>query len=156
MKNIKILGICLFLCISAAVRAQEIPQDIMNAISLDDSAKMGTLVNKDNINQCYGYYSFLSITVKSNAINCFKLLLAKGANVNTACNGYVPPLMHAAKYGRFDMAKLLVAAGADVNYKYDSNLKVNNGPVIGDTPFTYAEKWHHQDIADYLKPLISP
>ena len=72
-----------------------------------------------------------------------------GADVNKSCNGYVPPLMHAAKYGSLDMVKALVTKGANVSYTYDGEYK----DAQGMTPITYAEKFGHKDIADYLRSV---
>ncbi|MBS1504895.1 MAG: ankyrin repeat domain-containing protein, partial [Bacteroidetes bacterium] len=54
-----------------------------------------------------------------------------------------------AKYGRLEMVKILVAKGADINYTYHGSYK----PADGQTPATYAEKFHHQDVADYLRSV---
>jgi ankyrin repeat protein len=58
-------------------------------------------------------------------------------------------IMLAAKYGRLDIGKILVAKGANVNYKYEGDYQ----PANDQTPITYAEKYQHQDIADYLKSV---
>jgi len=153
MKTIKIL---FFLLLTLSVKqlfAQEMPTDIAAALKADDTVKVAAYITEDNINNCYTegnwQYSLLAQTVRYNAKKCFDLLIAKGADVNKACEGYVPPLMHAAKYGRLDMVKILVAKGANVHYKYSGAYT----PANGETPLTYAEKNNQTAVADYLRSL---
>ena len=133
--------------------AQEMPADMSAAIKADDSAKLATLITKENVSACFlegdWQYSPLSQTVRHNAMKCFNLLIAMGADVNKACDGYVPPLMHAAKYGRLEMVKILVAKGANPNYKYSGGYT----PADGETPLTYAQKNNQSAVADYLRSL---
>lgn len=144
------LAICI---LSQTLFAQEMPAEMSAAIKADDSAKLATLITKEQVSACYQegswQYSPLSQTVRHNAVKCFNLLIAMGANVNKSCDGYVPPLMHAAKYGRLEMVKILVAKGADPHYKYSGAYS----PADGETPLTYAEKNNQPAIADYLRSL---
>jgi ankyrin repeat protein len=149
MKAIKIIAVLFFISLSAVVKAQEMPAEMVTALKQDDTVKLKTLLTKENINDCYGNYSALSDAVRIGAIKCFNLLIENGADVNKSCNGYVPPLMHAAKYGHLDMVKVLVAKGADINYIYHGDYK----PADGQTPITYAEMYKHTDIADYLRSV---
>jgi ankyrin repeat protein len=149
MKISKIYFLLFFIGLSASVRAQQMPAEITSALQVDDTVKLSIVLTKDNINACYGNYSVLSDAIRNNAANCFNWLIKNGADVNKSCSGYVPPLMHAAKYGRFEMVKILVAKGANINYKYEGSFE----PANGQTPITYAEKYQHQDIADYLKSI---
>lgn len=133
--------------------AQEMPSEMSAAIKADDSVKLANLITKENISTCYQegswQYSPLSQTVRHNAVKCFNLLIALGADVNKACGGYVPPLMHAAKYGRLEMVKILVAKGANPNYKYSGEYT----PADGETPLTYAQKNNQTAIADFLRTV---
>jgi len=149
MKAIKISIFVFLICLVKIAAAQEVPLYLQTPLKSDDTVKLATLVNKDNLNTCYGKYSVLSDAVRLYAPKCFAWLIAKGANVNLSCDGYVPPLMHAAKYGHLDMVKVLVAKGADINYKYDGPTEA----IKGHTPLTYAEKFKQTDIADYLRSL---
>jgi len=153
----KIFTFLLFILFAVSVNkvsAQELTTEkIIAILQKDDAIQLATLINNDNINNCYtekGYpYSALSQTVRYNAKKCFDFLIAQGADVNKVCNGYVPPLMHAAKYGHLDMVKILVAKGANVHYQYDGD-----NPNIQDmTPLTYAEKFNQKEVADYLRSL---
>jgi len=135
------------------LKAQEIPANIATALKNDDAATLTTLLTKDNINNCYGVYSLISQSIRDNAQKCFDLLIQKGADVNKTCNGYVPPLMHAAKYGRLEMVQTLIAKGAKADYKYDGDFKGENGPQKGETAITYAEKYQHDDVVEYLQSL---
>lgn len=133
--------------------AQEMPAEMSAAIKADDSAKLAPLLTKENVSACFlegsWMYSPLSQAVRHNAMKCFNLLIAMGANVNKACDGYVPPLMHAAKYGRLEMVKILVAKGADPRYKYSGDYT----PADGQTPLTYAEKNNQTAVADFLRSV---
>ena len=149
----KIFRLCLVVIFTGlwmeALAQDKLPDNIVNALRSDDSVGLSKLVNKENVNNCYGNYSLLSHAVRFNSAKCFNLLIGLGSDVNKSCNGYVPPLMHAAKYGRLEMAKVLVGKGADINYKYEGNF----GPANGETPMTYAEKNNHPEIADYIRSL---
>ena len=151
MKTFKIIALLLFTSFSMALRAQQMPVEIVTALKQDDTLKLSPLLTANNINTCYGYYSILSNAIRSDAMKCFTLLIKSGADVNKRCNGYLPPLMHAVKYGNLDMVKILVAKGADINYNYDGELKLTNGPEKGDTPLTYAEKYQRAEIQYYLR-----
>jgi ankyrin repeat protein len=156
MKTIKIiLLIIAFTNLSTLLHAQEMPDNMLMALRTDDTTKLGSLITKENVNECYGNYSLLSNAIRANAQKCFNLIIAKGADVSKACNGYVPPLMHAAKYGHLEMVKILVAKGANVYYKYNGSDDFTNGPAPGETPLTYAEKYNRTDIVEYLKTLIT-
>ena len=152
--NLIRLFLTLIVCtLAQTLCAQEMPAEMSAAIKADDSAKLASLVTKENVSTCYPegswQYSPLSQTIRHNAVKCFNLLIAMGADVNKACDGYVPPLMHAAKYGRLDMVKILIAKSANANYKYSGDYS----PADGQTPLTYAEKNNQSAVADYLKTL---
>jgi ankyrin repeat protein len=153
MKTIRILFLIIFSTLGALAYAQELPDQVVKALNTDDANALKLFVTKDNVNNCYGYYSMLSNAIRAGAKNCFDLIVATGADVNQTCSGYIPPLMHAAKYGHLDMVKALIEKGAKLDYKYNGTIKTQNGPEQGDTPFTYAERYHHDDIAQYLKSV---
>lgn len=98
---------------------QQLPGNLAAILKNDDTSGLKAAVTKDRINDCYGGYSLLSEAVRDNAVNCFNLLIAEGADVNKSCNGYVPPLMHACKYGHLEMVKVLIGHDADKNYTYN-------------------------------------
>jgi len=149
MKTIKLALTLLFTGFTTMVLAQEMPPSLQTALKSDDTVKISSYIKDNNVNNCFGDYSLLSNAVRYNAPNCFALLIAKGANVNLACNDYVPPLMHAAEYGRLEMAKVLVAHGADANFKYTGKAE----KAKDQTPASYAIKYKHPEVADYLNSL---
>ena len=149
MKAIKITLFLLFTSLASALYAQEMPPSLQTALRGDDTVKISSYIKINNINNCFGGYSLLSDAVRYNAPNCFALLIAKGANVNLACDDYVPPLMHAVEYGRLEMAKVLIAKCADVKFKYAGK----NEKIKDATPATYAVKYKQQEMADYLNSL---
>jgi len=148
-----VLIFSLIIAVSQLKAQTTLPAAMESALKADDAAALGKLVNKDNINACYGNYSVLSNAIRYGAEKCFDLLIAAGADVNKSCNGYVPPLMHAVKYGHLEMVKTLIAKGADKNYKFAGEFKGENGPEKGDTPLSYATKYEQDEIADYLNSL---
>jgi ankyrin repeat protein len=153
MKAARLLLIVALCVASGSLFAQEMPAEMSAAIKADDSVKLATLLTNENVSACFQegswMYSPLSQAVRHNAMKCFNLLIAKGANVNKACDGYVPPLMHAVKYGRLDMVRILVAKGADTHYKYSGDYT----PADGQTPLTYAEKNNQSAVAAYLRSV---
>lgn len=150
MKTLKIFLFLLLLNPVYRCAAQELNNENVAAImSEDNTEELTAVLTKDNINACFDGYSFLSQAARYNAVNCAKILLEKGANVNLVCNGYIPPLMHAAKYGHLEVAKLLVAKGADVNYKYEGTIT----DLKGMTPVGYAERFQRKEVADFLKSV---
>lgn len=149
MNIVKNLIVLFILTLSLSASAQHLPATIHDAIKTDDTTELASVINRDNVNECYEYYSVLSQSIRYNAVNCFNFLLRLGADVNKVCNGYVPPIMHAAKYGKLEMIKQLVSKGADINYTYE-------GPIPdlkGMTPIAYAEKFNQKEIVDYLRSL---
>src|ERR1700744_814013 len=119
MKIIRILVLALVCMAGRTAIAQQLPAEVTAALKADDTAALVKFVTRDNLDTCYGQYSLLAQTIRSNAKKCFDYLVARGADVNISCQGYVPPLMHAAKYGRLEMVKVLVAKGADLKYTYN-------------------------------------
>ena len=75
----KKLTLFFILLMAAGLAKAQVPDAMENAIKNDDSAALGKLINKDNINACYGNYSLLSESIREQANNCFDLLVAQGA-----------------------------------------------------------------------------
>ncbi|TSJ36574.1 ankyrin repeat domain-containing protein [Mucilaginibacter corticis] len=155
MKTLTIICCILFAAFQSKAQAiannglKDFPANLAAIVKADDVAALDKIVNKENINECYGNYSILSQSVRANAKKCFDQLILKGADVNKECNGYVPPLMHACKYGRLEMVKILIAKGAKKDYKYDGD----DPNISGMTPLTYAEKFNQGAVGEYLKSL---
>jgi ankyrin repeat protein len=84
-------------------------------------------------------YNLLLAVNKSDTGNV-KLLLSRGANVNTSTVDGVTPLMYAADNGNLDLVKTLINAGADINKK----------PFNGATALIVTSKRNHYEIAEYL------
>ncbi|MEM5563583.1 ankyrin repeat domain-containing protein [Psychroserpens sp. AS72] len=80
--------------------------------------------------------------MKSNANDCFQLLLDEKVNLEKVCTSKTP-LMYAVKYGRLDFVKSLVEAGAKLEVKNDKGL----------TALDYAKKYKQDEIATYLAAL---
>ena len=56
------------------------------------------------------------IAAYSGNVECVRMLLAAGADVNAAYDGWTA-LMSAASKGKIECVKLLIDAGADLNHK---------------------------------------
>lgn len=149
MKNIVCAALLLFLGPVSKLSAQEMSSGLNKAIEIDNTDSLAKYLNKTKINECHGFYSLLSQTVRFNHTKCFQYLIVKGADVNKICNDYVPPLMHAVKYGRLEMVKALIKAGADPNYTYNGAME----NLKGATPYTYAQKYEQKEILAYLNTL---
>ena len=74
-----------------------------------------------------------------------KLLIAKGADVNTKNKDSTTPLHQASLGGHKEVAELLIGKGADVN------AKVVSGTKQGLTPLDAANETNHPEIADLLR-----
>jgi len=74
-------------------------------------------------------------------LDTVKLVLEKGAEVDSTIEGGRTPLMFAAMMGNQSMVKLLVENGANVNAKSKE----------GEAPLNLAEKEGHQEVVKFLK-----
>jgi ankyrin repeat protein len=84
-------------------------------------------------------YNLLLAVDKADTLS-IKLLLDRGASVNTTTIDGVTPLMYAAESGNLNIVKLLVDRGSDINKK----------PFIGASALIMAAKKNYYEIAEYL------
>ena len=91
-----------------------------------------------DINEGVSGYSALSVAAGRNDLEALKLLLQKGAAVNSKTTEN--PLHAAARSGAFDATRLLVERGADVNLVNSRNLNALN----------WAATWGHTKIVEFL------
>jgi len=82
----------------------------------------------------------LLIAVDKGDSSSIKLLLRRGANVNSSTVEGVTTLMFASDNGNLNIVKLLVENGADINLK----------PFNGTTALIVSSKKNYYDIAEYL------
>ena len=134
-----------FLLVSIAIFSQNISSDVKSAIKNDNAETLKSLFKTESKNTCFASgnakYTLLNLTIKYNAISCFKMLLSEKVNVNKACTGKTP-LHYAAKYGRLAMAKLLIENKADISKTYK-----------GRSAKDYAKKYENQEVYTYLNSL---
>lgn len=126
-----------------------IPNAIAEAILKDDSSALKKLINHKNVKMCFEYQdnypiSLLSFSLEARSLDCAKLLIDEGSDLELACYDKTP-LMYAVKYGHMVMVKYLIEKGVDVN-------KVS---VEWNTALDYARRYKHPEIEVYLQKLIS-
>jgi ankyrin repeat protein len=88
-------------------------------------------------------YTGLVVAIGANSPPIVKILLEAGANPNAEMEDDYRAIMHAARKGNLEIVKLLVEYGADVNAWSQ-----------GDTAIMIAAYAAHQEIYDYLYPLL--
>ena len=93
-----------------------------------------------NANERKDGHSPLWLASAMDLVDCVKLLLENGADVDTASNEGTTPLLIAAFHGHRDCLRLLIEKGADVN-------KATNQ---GKTPLLFASTKGHLDCARLL------
>jgi len=133
------------LVFTIAISSQEISSEIKYALKNDDAKTLETLISSTNKNTCFeignSNYTLLNLTIKLNAISCFKKLLSKNVDINKACTGKTP-LHYTAKYGRLEMAKLLIKNKADITKNYK-----------GRSAADYAKRYEKDEVYQYLNSL---
>ena len=125
--------------LKSAVKTNEINQ-------VDFFLKMGVPANpNDDVKKWYFetslQESLLHEAVKNNNLKTMKLLIDKGANVNSCCCSCIAPL-HLAILGKNEqVTKLLLKSGASINLRYDAFL----------TPLQLAKKYSTPEIVQLVK-----
>jgi ankyrin repeat protein len=117
---------------SPLVKAAELGHEAMVRVLLEAGAE----VDK-------GLATPLNIAAGEGHTEIVRLLIAAGADVNLTDSDDCRPLLEAAGNGHLDIVRLLVAAGADVNIQ-----------LQGDTPLLTAADNGHQEVFDFLAPLV--
>lgn len=92
-------------------------------------------------------YTPLLVAARRNNLAIVQLLVGKGANVNAQDQCGETPLIFAASHGNLAMVQLLVTSGADVNAQ---------DKYYGNTALDMANLSRHDDVVEYLAPLIAP
>ncbi|MBB4807580.1 ankyrin repeat protein [Chryseobacterium defluvii] len=123
---------------------QELTNEHKQMLKYDNTAYFATLVNKENINQCYriedNSYTLLALSIKMNSTQIFQKLIDEKADLEKSCDGKTP-LMFAAKYGNADLAKKLLQNGAKKDAKTDK----------GYTALDYAKKYEKPEVIQLLE-----
>lgn len=88
-------------------------------------------------------YTGLTLAIEKNNLEIVKILLEAGADPNIDMEDYDRAIMHAAWCGNLEIVKVLVEYGADVSAWGE-----------GDTAIMSAANNAHQEIYDYLHPLV--
>lgn len=142
MKNLLLLT----LFATSFVTSQTLTSDFKTALKADDAKIFTKLLNAENLNACHeagnSSYTLLALAIKTEAKNCFEVLLEKKVNLEKACSSKTP-LMYTVKYGKLEMAKALTEAGA--------NPRTENNK--GRTALDYAKKYEQKKLEMYLESL---
>ena len=124
--------------------AQELTSDYKQMLTYDKADSFSTLVNKENIDQCFqiddNSYSLLALSIKLNSKKVFQKLVDEKANLEKVCDGKTP-LMFAAKYGNAEFAKKLLENGAKKETRTDK----------GYNALDYAKKYEKPEIIKLLE-----
>lgn len=108
------------------------------------ASRPGSLASKANIasasNKRMEEIPDLASAVKSGKIENVKLLIEKGADINSKNNDGVTPLMSAAKEGRTEMVQFMIGKGAELNAK----------DADGWTALTYAKGYEQTEVKNIL------
>lgn len=140
----KTLFFTALLFISTFANAQEISEDLKNALQNDNVTELKKHITSKNINNCFkleeSEYTLLTLSIKLNAKSCFAELIAQNANVEKTCNNKTP-FMYAAKYNRLTMAKALVKAGVQI--------RVRNSDK--QSALDFAKKYERKEFIAYIK-----
>ncbi|XP_029450129.1 ankyrin repeat domain-containing protein 53 [Rhinatrema bivittatum] len=81
---------------------------------------------------------------RTQALNCVRYLIEKGANINVCAEGKVTPLHQASREGLHECITALVEAGADVHAKN----------AQGHKPIDICKLWCHRNCARYLSTCM--
>lgn len=142
----KSLLLSLTLFVSSFMMSQTLTSHLKIALKTDNAKTFAKLLNDENLNACYeagnSSYTLLALVIKTDAKNCFKVLLEKKVDLEKACSSKTP-LMYTVKYGNLEMAEVLIKAGA--------NPKAENNQ--GRTALDYAKKYEQKKLEMYLESL---
>lgn len=120
------------LCMAAAFKRREVLRVLLS--------------HKPDVNKHskeYDQVAALNSAVFGRDLECVKMLIEAGANVDIASAGGFVPLHESASKGDLAIVKLLVASGADVRRKTPD----------GKTPLALAEAAKHKEVITYLKSM---
>ncbi len=118
------------------------------------------------------YWSPLNLAAWNGNEQVVKLLLDRGADVNSTEDYGCTPLHRAAMMGHLSIVKMLVEYGADINAKTIAQPEMSSDQFPGsggpgaDPPTTFpavpaqtsldlAKEWKHADVVEYLESVKS-
>lgn len=112
----------------------EFEKDLHYAVRVNNMILVRELINENNINSKDEYgYTALHLAAKFNHVDIARLLISKGAKVQTLDKHFDTPLIDSTKNANSFISELLVCNGAKVNVKdekgisaYDYAIKAND------------------------------
>jgi ankyrin repeat protein len=119
----------LLIAIASFASAQTISQQLFEAVSKSDSAKVEILLNgggNPNLRKKFGFLemSMLILAVQHGDVKIVKLLVDHKAEINFRDAFKTTALMYAANKGNKPIVEILIAGKADVNAKDDQGNSV--------------------------------
>ena len=94
-------------------------QDFVDAVSLGNARDLRRLLAlsglPENMDALFKEKTALTICANRNYIDCLRLLIDAGADMDAANESGTTPLMCAAVFGHFECAETLVKAGANID-----------------------------------------
>jgi ankyrin repeat protein len=131
----------IFALIALWTRREWLGLALVEAMRDNGTARVERLLDKGaSINTyCKGGPTPLHFAASRNKVEVAKVLLARGANVNSTQGGYTP-LYLAVERGHVEMVELLLESGASVN-----------ASGLEKTPLQYAEEYGHKEVARILR-----
>ncbi|XP_064399355.1 ankyrin repeat, SAM and basic leucine zipper domain-containing protein 1-like isoform X2 [Halichondria panicea] len=159
---------------TALLHACDTGREEMVELLLERGADPNT--HKDYYTALMAVCAHKSVTWREGLVSCARLLLNKGAKVNTYDRHQMSPLLYASQNGHLPLVELLLSAEADI-HKQDSRewtalclaaskghlqvaqLLVSRGAnpkaitYMGDSPFSLALDGSHTEVADWLDSI---
>ncbi len=105
--------------------ASLVEKDLHYAVRVNDMMLLNELISEENIDKKDEYgYTPLHIAARFNHFDMAKVLVSKGAQINTQDNYFDTPLIDSVKKGHTFMSELLICNGAKVNAKDEKGVSV--------------------------------
>jgi len=102
-----------------------VEKDLHYAVRVNDMMLLNELISEENIDKKDEYgYTPLHIAARFNHFDMAKILVSKGAQINTQDNYFDTPLIDSVKKGHTFMSELLICNGAKVNAKDEKGVSV--------------------------------
>ena len=79
----------------------------------------------------------LTLAISNKSLECAEIMIKMGANITLRNKADLSPLMLSCKFGYIKLVDILINKKADINEKN----------ILGETPLSLAQLYHHDDLA---------